>query len=87
MGAQVQLKAPNGLWTEVSRTEVVQNDLNPQFKKKVEMDYTFETKQELKFILYDWWTPHPPPAARACTRSRHARLVYAGRRLSLPVPF
>eukprot|EP00802_Teleaulax_amphioxeia_P022410 Tamp_22853.p1 GENE.Tamp_22853~~Tamp_22853.p1 ORF type:complete len:210 (+),score=67.00 Tamp_22853:58-687(+) len=50
----VQLKAPNGLWTEVSRTEVVQNDLNPQFKKKVEMDYTFETKQELKFILYDW---------------------------------
>ena len=51
---QVQLKGPNGLWSEVGRTEVVNNDLNPKFEKKVEMDYTFEKKQELKFLVYDW---------------------------------
>jgi hypothetical protein len=50
---QVQLKAPNGLWQEVGRTEVVQNNLNPVFKKKVEMDYTFEKQQQLKFLVYD----------------------------------
>lgn len=50
----MQLRAPNGQWKEIARTEVVQNDLNPKFKKKVEMDFTFEKKQELKFIMYDW---------------------------------
>jgi hypothetical protein len=50
----VQQKAPNGLWTEVGRTEVVNNNLSPKFEKKVEMDYTFEKKQDLKFLIYDW---------------------------------
>lgn len=54
MLVQVQLRQPNGLWKEADRTEVVNNDLNPKFKKKIEMDYTFERKQELKFIVYDW---------------------------------
>ena len=53
MCLQVQLKAPNGLWQEVGRTEVVQNNLSPEFKKKVEMDYTFEKQQQLKFLVYD----------------------------------
>jgi len=50
----LQLKASNGLWNEVGRTEVVQNNLNPKFKTKIETDFTFEKKQDLKFILYDW---------------------------------
>ena len=51
---QVQLRQPNGQWKEVERTEVVNNNLNPKFQKKIEMDYTFERKQDLKFIVYDW---------------------------------
>jgi len=54
---QLQLKASNGLWNEVGRTEVVQNNLNPKFKTKIETDFTFEKKQDLKFILYDWYKP------------------------------
>jgi len=38
-------------WQEVGRTAVVQNNL--VFKKKVEMDYTFEKQQHLKFLVYD----------------------------------
>jgi hypothetical protein len=59
---QVQIKGPTGLWQELGRTDVVQNNLNPEFKKKIELDYTFEKKQELKFIVYDWWTPRAPHA-------------------------
>jgi hypothetical protein len=69
---QVQIKGPTGLWQELGRTDVVQNNLNPEFKKKVELDYTFEKKQELKFIVYDWLTPPPraphsrPHSAAVC---------------------
>ena len=77
---QVQIKGPTGLWQELGRTDVVQNNLNPEFKKKVELDYTFEKKQELKFIVYDWlspppraphWTPPParPHSAAVCGRA------------------
>ena len=54
---QLQQKSLSGLWTEVGRTEVVQNNLNPIFKTKIETDFTFEKKQDLKFILYDWYKP------------------------------
>jgi hypothetical protein len=49
----LQEKAANGLWRDIGRTEVIQNDLNPKFKTKFEVDFTFEKKQELKFTLYD----------------------------------
>ena len=57
MNEQLQQKSLSGLWTEVGRTEVVQNNLNPIFKTKIETDFTFEKKQDLKFILYDWYKP------------------------------
>jgi hypothetical protein len=61
----VQEKASDGRWREIGRTEVIDNNLNPTFKKKIEMTYYFEKKQELKFIIYDWYlSPLEPPASR-----------------------
>ena len=62
----------------------MQNNLNPEFKKKIELDYTFEKKQELKFIVYDWWTPlalagkRPEPAGclRSCAGHASAQCTY-----------
>nr|CAD2155336.1 unnamed protein product [Meloidogyne enterolobii] len=38
---------------EIGRTEVIYNDLNPKWNTKIQLDYFFETKQILKFDLYD----------------------------------
>lgn len=38
--------AMNGKWFELGRTEVIKNNLNPNFKKIFSVDYMFETKQE-----------------------------------------
>lgn len=42
-----------GKWTEVGRTEVVKNNLNPEFTESVEVDYRFEEVQKMKFLVYD----------------------------------
>uniref|UniRef100_A0A1I8AYS4 C2 domain-containing protein n=1 Tax=Meloidogyne hapla TaxID=6305 RepID=A0A1I8AYS4_MELHA len=38
---------------EIGRTEVIYNDLNPKWNTKIQLDYFFETKQILRFDLYD----------------------------------
>ncbi|ETN69983.1 C2 domain protein [Necator americanus] len=43
----------NGEWTELGRTEVVWNCLNPEFATKILCDYLFEERQMVKFELYD----------------------------------
>ncbi|KAH0619022.1 hypothetical protein JD844_018625 [Phrynosoma platyrhinos] len=40
-------------WTELDRTERVKNCQNPQFSKKLLIDYYFEKVQKLKFGVYD----------------------------------
>jgi len=40
-------------WVEAYRSEVIQNDHNPDFTKKVHIAYRFEEQQHLKFEIYD----------------------------------
>ncbi|XP_071960282.1 copine-8-like isoform X2 [Antedon mediterranea] len=40
-------------FAEFERTEVIQNNLNPNFVKKFVLDYYFEESQKLKFEIYD----------------------------------
>ncbi|XP_041692463.2 copine-8-like [Coregonus clupeaformis] len=43
----------NREWREFSRTEVIDNTLNPDFVRKFILDYFFEERQNLRFDLYD----------------------------------
>nr|XP_020638101.1 copine-1-like isoform X1 [Pogona vitticeps] len=40
-------------WTELDRTEKIKNCQNPQFSKRLLIDYYFEKVQKLKFGMYD----------------------------------
>lgn len=40
-------------WSQYARTEWIQNNLNPEFSKSIEMVYKFEEVQRLKFLVYD----------------------------------
>ncbi|XP_052824651.1 copine-8 isoform X2 [Octopus bimaculoides] len=40
-------------WTEFGRTEIIWNNLNPDFVKKFIIHYFFEESQKLKFEIYD----------------------------------
>uniref|UniRef100_A0A8C6Z066 Copine-3 n=1 Tax=Nothoprocta perdicaria TaxID=30464 RepID=A0A8C6Z066_NOTPE len=42
-----------GRWAELDRTERVKNCQNPEFSKKLVIDYYFEKVQKLKFGVYD----------------------------------
>ncbi|GLH04051.1 Copine-8 [Gryllus bimaculatus] len=48
-----------GDWHEISRTETISNNLNPDFVKKVNLEYRFEEQQWLRFAVYDVDTPNP----------------------------
>eukprot|EP00285_Hemiselmis_virescens_P009449 CAMPEP_0173381032 /NCGR_PEP_ID=MMETSP1356-20130122/3539_1 /TAXON_ID=77927 ORGANISM="Hemiselmis virescens, Strain PCC157" /NCGR_SAMPLE_ID=MMETSP1356 /ASSEMBLY_ACC=CAM_ASM_000847 /LENGTH=552 /DNA_ID=CAMNT_0014334769 /DNA_START=39 /DNA_END=1697 /DNA_ORIENTATION=+ len=60
----VIVNVKNGNNTEyeyVGQTEWVRNNLNPTFQHRIEMDYTFETKQMLRFTVIDVDDPHKVP--------------------------
>ncbi len=38
---------------QYARTECIQNNLNPEFSKAIEMVYRFEEVQKLKFTVFD----------------------------------
>lgn len=40
-------------WVEIYRSEVISNNHDPDFAKKVHMPYRFEEQQSLKFDIYD----------------------------------
>jgi hypothetical protein len=40
-------------WQEYGRTEIIKNNLNPEFATKFLIDYRFEELQKLKFKIYD----------------------------------
>lgn len=46
-------KAPNGQWAEFGRTEIIKDNLNPNFTKTFQYDYIFETQQHIKFDIID----------------------------------
>jgi hypothetical protein len=42
-------------WVEVGRTEVIDNNLNPEWSRKFQLDYFFERVQRLRFRVYDFF--------------------------------
>ncbi|XP_036366761.1 copine-3 isoform X1 [Octopus sinensis] len=40
-------------WSEIGRTEKINNNLNPQFSTAIGMKYYFETAQKIKICVYD----------------------------------
>lgn len=46
-------RMPSQPWVLVGRTETIDNNLNPNFKKSFLVDYVFEARQELKFEVFD----------------------------------
>ena len=46
-------------WRELWRSELVLNELNPMFKKRMVHDYRFEEHQPIKVDIYDWDTDDP----------------------------
>ena len=43
----------NGQWDEIGRTEVIRDNLNPEFATKFKLDYSFEKHQKYRFSVYD----------------------------------
>ena len=43
-----------GSWTEVGRTEKIDDSHDPAWQKKFALQYNSQTTQELKFEVYDW---------------------------------
>ena len=43
----------SGGWHELGRTEVIWDNLEPEFQKKFVIEYHFEIHQMLKFTVYD----------------------------------
>ena len=41
-------------WYELSQTEIIWDNQNPDFEKKVEMEYHFEVHQQLRFFVYNF---------------------------------
>ena len=50
----ILLEKRNGKFEELDRTEMIHNDLNPQWTKKFLIDYHSNLPQELRFEIYDW---------------------------------
>ena len=40
-------------WLELGRTEVVWDNLNPEFQKKFQVEFHFEIQQMMRFTVYD----------------------------------
>ncbi|CAG7690003.1 unnamed protein product, partial [Allacma fusca] len=77
-----------GQWEEYMRTEVVWDNLNPEFATKVKIDYRFEEEQLIRFVVYDIDKPssnltdHDFLGFAECTVGRVVSAGYGG--LELP---
>lgn len=47
------VKTPSNQWAEFGRTEVIKDNLNPNFSKTFQIDYIFEVQQHIKFDCID----------------------------------
>ena len=43
----------NGGWVKMGQTEQIKNQLNPDFRTTMQVDYFFEKHQEFKFVMID----------------------------------
>ncbi|KAK4304697.1 hypothetical protein Pmani_023369 [Petrolisthes manimaculis] len=48
-------------YIELGRTEMISDSLNPEWVRKIEMDYRFEERQMMRFCVYDWDTKSTKP--------------------------
>ncbi|XP_063443514.1 copine-8-like isoform X2 [Mytilus trossulus] len=53
IGVLFEMDNANKQYRELGRTEIIWNNLNPDFVKKFVMHYYFEQSQKLKFEIYD----------------------------------
>ena len=49
----VFLRTDDGRWDRIGKTETIDNEPNPNWTKCVTVDYYFEKRQELKFVIKD----------------------------------
>ena len=49
----LSIKTPSNQWAEFGRTEMIKDNLNPNFSKTFQLDYIFETQQHIKFDCID----------------------------------
>ncbi|OMJ92020.1 hypothetical protein SteCoe_5339 [Stentor coeruleus] len=49
-----QQLTPGGPYTVIGSTEVIKNNLNPNWNTSFQLDYCFEAKQPLRFAIYDF---------------------------------
>ncbi|CAD8133561.1 unnamed protein product [Paramecium octaurelia] len=47
----------NNHWTIIGQTEVIKNDLNPNYKTSIQLEYHFEVQQHLKLEVYHYISP------------------------------
>jgi len=46
-------KTSKGTWILIGKTEMIKDNLNPNFAKSFIIDYVFEIRQDLKFEVID----------------------------------
>ena len=46
-------KQINGQWSKIGNTEIIYDDLNPEFVKKIQVDHIFEMQEYYKVEVYD----------------------------------
>ena len=49
----VLYRALNNRWQEIGKTELIHDNLNPEFVKKILVDFHFEQKEQFKVEVYD----------------------------------
>lgn len=57
VGKNVDSSRSDGLWMEVGRTNVIQDNLNPNFIESFIVNYKFEEYQPVLFEVYDYDSP------------------------------
>ncbi|XP_063215609.1 copine-8-like isoform X2 [Bacillus rossius redtenbacheri] len=74
-------------WQEISRTETIDNTLNPDFATKIHLLYHFEEQQWLRFEVYDVDTSDPSLDKQdflGCCETTLGQIVSSGK-LTLPL--
>lgn len=49
----VMYKKVKQIWVKIGQTEVIHDNLNPEFVKKIPVDYHFEEQEKFKVEVYD----------------------------------
>lgn len=49
----VEIQEEGGRWKKIGQTEIIDNNLNPHWTRKISVDYCFEKVQLLQFTVYD----------------------------------